>query len=157
MKIFRVFWMENRMQLTTQSNRHNWDCNCMTIYWNLWKERNRKIFQSKELLLHEFQRIILEDVDRWKDNGWQCNNYIKRGEGFWFIHNNVRLHVFFWLSIKIPNRLRLLHQKKRKKDILSIEDPTTLKKLKMMRWWGKVKNWLFIIEGISSLYWYLKS
>jgi hypothetical protein len=49
--------------------RKNWDCECMATYWNIWKERNRRIFQLKEMPLQEIKGLVQGDIAKWRDNG----------------------------------------------------------------------------------------
>jgi hypothetical protein len=61
-------WHQKRRALHSEDSRKEWDSECMAIYWNLWKERNKRIFQAKELPTQELQLCIQEDIRRWNKN-----------------------------------------------------------------------------------------
>jgi zinc-binding in reverse transcriptase len=62
-------WYTTRTQLLSESDHKTWDCECMATFWNIWKERNRRIFQSKELPVQGIINLIQGDAYTWKENG----------------------------------------------------------------------------------------
>jgi hypothetical protein len=54
---------------TSEIARSNWDSLCKTTYWNFWKERNRRIFQSKKMPLADLKNLIRDEAALWRDNG----------------------------------------------------------------------------------------
>jgi hypothetical protein len=34
-----------------------------TFWWNMWKERNRRVFDSKELSISQLSRLLRDDLD----------------------------------------------------------------------------------------------
>ena len=42
-----------------------WNLIPLTIWWSVWKERNRRIFEGKDLSLHDFKLYFLRILYSW--------------------------------------------------------------------------------------------
>jgi hypothetical protein len=59
-------WITNRLVLPSGTMQTTWDRQYMATYWQLWKERNRRIFQNTEKPTKEIHELIQREVERWQ-------------------------------------------------------------------------------------------
>jgi len=55
-------WWRRSLSSLSQSQRHPVAAVLMYTTWNMWKERNRRVFDSKSLQPHNVFSIIKEEV-----------------------------------------------------------------------------------------------
>jgi hypothetical protein len=62
-------WTVNTMRALPQPLRKPWLAVIHLTWWNIWKERNRQIFQNQALPLRQLIPIIINDAKLWRDAG----------------------------------------------------------------------------------------
>jgi hypothetical protein len=62
-------WTVNTMRALPQPLRKAWLAVIHLTWWNIWKERNRRIFQNQAMPLRQLIPTIINDAKLWRDAG----------------------------------------------------------------------------------------